>query len=188
MQSETQIPTETLSGLRRALAETASANLPAVTEKQAQRLAAHVGGSSLSAIAKSEGVSRQAVSKSLGTRGVRATLISYGYAMDVGRNDEKALPIVQALLHEITKIALDAKRAVVLSFSEADRSWQEIRYVDDPRVRLDAASRLIGLLSEAEPKPSPTPDPKPPAAIEELDVVEQTHTTHTRARRVRRSP
>jgi hypothetical protein len=163
---------------------------PAVTESQARRLAAYVAGASTSEIAKVEGVSRQAVSKSLGTYGVRATLIAYGHATEVARDNEEALPVVKALLNEVTKIALGARRAVVLSFSEGDRSWQEIRYVNDHRVRLDAASRLIGLLGDAELKPSPTPDdpkPAPPAPIEEVDVVES-HTTHTRARRVRRSP
>jgi hypothetical protein len=163
-----------------------SANLPAVTEKQARRVVAHVAGESATAIAKAEGVSRQAVTKSLGTSNVHELLRGYAKHVRVTarRGDEVEETLaVERLVTEISQMALSAKRPIVLSFSNGDQSWQKIEYVDNPRTRLDTSLRLLSLISDAQAEAAP-------AAAQQRSVEDVLHveTTRTRARRVRRSP
>ena len=144
-----------------------------MTATQARRAAAHVSGDSLATIAAAEGVTKQAVAKSLDSPRVLKAFeeMILGRVMHM-KDPETGKPtsILNRALETVADCAFNAKRPVVITTTFGGSTTQEIRYVTDYQPRLQAALRLIDLIDK----------PKP-AAVEELRESETI--TRTRERR-----
>jgi hypothetical protein len=142
---------------------------PTLTEKQAKRVAAHIKGDSLATIAAEEGVSKQAVAKSLAAPAVQVALTTvFGAEWKIKVGDDYVNIIDQALL-VVANTMQTAKRAIVLTESYGDSTQQRIEYVTDHPTRLAAAKHILTLADK----------PAPIAIEQERETV----TTHTRERR-----
>ena len=166
--------------------------LPTLTDKQAMRIAAHLAGQSTAAIAKSEGVSRQAVEKTISRETVRqhiADLASNLQVNSLSSGEVKSTDaIITKLITEMAELAMTAKKHVVLSFTSGEHSYQEIKDVPDYRTRLDATTRLIEIFLDSERPISGTKalgSSITPATKEE--IVQEVETLRTRSRQIKSS-
>lgn len=160
-------------------AQRSPAAIAALTETQTRRLGKYLAGDSMQAIANSEGRSKSAVAESLAAPAVRKTVTVLGLAMSARVNGE-TINLVAHMLQELSSIALNAKRAVVVN----DTFGSHIEYVPDYRTRLDAISRLLTLVDR------PTAQSTAPIAqapIESEEVIRTVTATESR-RRTRTAP
>jgi hypothetical protein len=168
-----------LDAVLRQAREVPSAIVPAITETQTRRLGKYLAGDSLQAIADGEGRSKSAVAESLKSPAVRETVTMLGLTMTASK-DDKQINLVALMLQELSSIALDAKRAVVVH----DTFGSHIEYVADYRTRLDAISRLLSLVDRPTAKPSAS---IAQASIESEEVTRTLTATESR-RRTRTAP
>lgn len=162
-----------------------AAQLELLTPTQRKRLEALVAGSTPSAIARSEGVSPQAIDQTLRSDRVRRALQLVGTLVATSRvktsqivngvaaQDAEPILVVQALVQNVVEIALGADRTVV-----AGRATKE---VPDYRLRLEASLRLLDLLADSDRFAANVPA----AGANELVARERETVSHTRTREIR---
>jgi DNA-binding CsgD family transcriptional regulator len=149
------------------------AEMQDLTPTQLRRVLATLAGKTQSEIAAAEGVSKQAVAKTVATPRVRNTvrdLITYTYSVEMKDGIEEKTSLVEGAIRTLYTL-LEAEKAVVFGGSYA--------MVPDSAVRLAAALKIIELYEP--PQSSRQPDATP-ATVEE-SLVEETATRRVARRR-----
>ena len=94
------------------------ATLPTLTGKQASRVAAHLSGKSTAEIANTEGVSRQAVAKTIARESVRQHIADLASSLEVKSLSSGEViatdAIVTKLITEIAEMVMTATKPIVL--------------------------------------------------------------------------
>jgi hypothetical protein len=120
--------------------------LPGLTKIQTARFALRVQGNSLAQIAEAEGVTKQAVAKSLSSPTVqRAAFTLLGRPLTT-TDETGEVDLVCHALKVIAETMCNATRPVVLTETGNGFSVQRVQFVPDHATRLAAAARLIGLV------------------------------------------
>lgn len=130
------------------LATICDSKLRNLTPTQAKRLAKRIQGQSLAAIAENEGVTKQAVAKTLDAPKVKDAVFTLLGRPLASKNAEtgESIDIVCLAMQVITHVMESATRPVVLSVTGNGFTEQRIEHIPDYQVRLMAALHLIGLV------------------------------------------
>jgi hypothetical protein len=119
-----------------------------LTPTQAKRLAKRIQGQSFAAIAENEGVTKQAVAKTLEAPKVKDAVFTLLGRPLTSKNAEtgESIDIVCLAMQVVTHVMESATRPVVLSRTGNGFTEQRIEHVPDYQTRLAAALRLISLV------------------------------------------
>lgn len=142
--------------------------LGAITPTQAKRLTQHLAGASVREIARNEGVAKSSVQESLASPNVRRALTIFGYDIQMTTKiGGKETTAIKAALEVLIDLAASGTRPLIVG--------EQVKYVRDDRLRMEAACRLLGYVDKRLP---PEPSAPPPSTVE----IERTVTASERCR------